>query len=156
MTRVPLSELSEFVRNVTAALALNRQNTKAVVLALVGDLGSGKTTFVQHMAKQMGIEDSVQSPTYVLMKKYKLPEGLNPMGQPRRFKTFIHIDAYRLEDPKEFETLKPEEFLNDPTTIVVIEWPERVQGVLPTPDVVLKFSAEGPRDDERMIDMIHE
>jgi tRNA threonylcarbamoyladenosine biosynthesis protein TsaE len=153
MTRVPLHELPEFVRNVTATLALNRNNTKAVVLALRGELGSGKTTFVQQLAKQMGVQDVVQSPTYVLMKKYKLPEGLNPMGQKRRFKTLVHIDAYRLEDPEEFEALRPQEFLDDPSVLVVVEWPQKLGDALPAPDFTISFSSDGAAEIERFIEV---
>jgi tRNA threonylcarbamoyladenosine biosynthesis protein TsaE len=153
MTRVPLHELPECVRNVTATLALDRQNSKAVIVALRGELGSGKTTFVQALAKQFGITKTVQSPTYVLMKKYQLPAGRNPMGQNRRFKTFIHIDAYRLNSPEEFNTLKPEEFLDDPSALVLVEWPERLEGVLRKPDLVINFSSEGASENERYIEM---
>jgi len=153
MTHVPLAELPEYVRNVMATLAINRNNTKAVVLALNGDLGAGKTTFVQALAKQMGITEQIQSPTYVLMKKYALPSGLNPFGYQRRFKTLIHIDAYRLKNAAEFAALKPEEFLNDPSVLVVIEWPERVEGALPEPDRVVKFISEGTAEGERFIDI---
>ncbi|MEK7612620.1 MAG: tRNA (adenosine(37)-N6)-threonylcarbamoyltransferase complex ATPase subunit type 1 TsaE [Patescibacteria group bacterium] len=155
MTRVPLHELPEYVRTVIASLALNRNNTKAVVVALRGELGSGKTTFAQQFARQMGVTDVVQSPTYVLMKKYALPEGLNVFGQPR-FKTLIHIDAYRLTSAEEFAALKPEEFLRDPSVIVVIEWPERVKGALPRPDLILNFSSAGTAPEERYIEMVHD
>ncbi len=153
MTHVPLPELREYVRNVMATLAIDRNNTKAVVIALKGELGAGKTTFVQALAKQMGITETIQSPTYVLMKKYKLPEGLNPFGHKRRFKTFIHIDAYRLKDAAEFAALKPEEFLNDPSNIVLIEWPERVEGALPEPDRVVTFKSEEAQEGERFIEI---
>jgi len=153
MTHVPLAELPEYMRNVMATLALERNNTKAVILALKGELGAGKTTFVQALAKQMGVTEHVQSPTYVLMKKYALPTGLNPFGHQRRFKTLIHIDAYRLKNAEEFAALKPEEFLNDPSALVLIEWPERVEGALPEPDRVLRFVSEGAQEGERFIDI---
>ena len=152
MTTVPLKELPEFARNVMATLAIDRANTKAVIIALKGELGSGKTTFVQTLARNFGITEPISSPTYVLMKKYKLPEGLNIWGAPRRFKTLIHIDAYRLENPKQFKQLKPEDFLNDPSCLVFIEWPERLAALLPTPDVTLHFS-EGTVADSREIQM---
>ncbi|HEY4501787.1 MAG TPA: tRNA (adenosine(37)-N6)-threonylcarbamoyltransferase complex ATPase subunit type 1 TsaE [Candidatus Paceibacterota bacterium] len=154
MTRVPLQELPEFVRNVMATLALDRRNTKAVVLALVGNLGAGKTTFVQALAKQMGVAEAVQSPTYVLMKSYALPAGLNRFGLVRRFKKLVHIDAYRLESPEEFDALRPGEFLDDPGALVVVEWPERLAGRLPKPDLTLKFSADDPGENERYIDAV--
>lgn len=152
MTSVPLSELPEFARNVSATINLSRTNTKAVIIALRGELGAGKTTYVQQVAKNFGITESVTSPTYVLMKKYTLPAGLNPMGQPRRFKSLVHIDAYRLENPEEFKTLKPEEFLNDPACLVLVEWPEKLGSLLPKPDITLLFKNDGI-ETARSIDM---
>lgn len=154
MQKVPLSELPEFVRNVTATLALERANTKAVVLALRGELGAGKTTFVQQLARQFGITDTLQSPTYVLMKKYAMPSGLNTFGMPRRFKTLVHIDAYRLESPQEFAALKPEEFLHDKTALVVVEWPEKVGDALPKPDLTINFSSHDAKEGERYIEVV--
>ena len=122
------------------------------MVKVTGEVGSGKTTFVQQLVRQMGNTESVVSPTYVLMKKYKLPDGLNPFGLPRRFKTIVHIDAYRLEDPAEFKALQPEEFLNDPSNLVVVEWPEKLGTLLPTPDVVLRFINDGI-EGERRIEM---
>lgn len=117
---------------------------QAFVIALRGDLGAGKTTFTQALAKELGITESVQSPTYVLMKSYPISFG--------RFTKLIHIDAYRLDTPEEFSTLKPEGFLSDPTNLVIIEWPERVEGVLPKPDIVLNFSSDGAGEEERYIE----
>lgn len=112
----------------------------AFMLALQGDLGAGKTTFTQALAKVLGVEGAVQSPTYVLMKSYPITFG--------SFTKLIHIDAYRLETPEEFAALKPESFLSDQTALVVIEWPERLLGVLPKPDITLRLSAGNPGVDE--------
>ena len=65
----------------------------------------------------------------------------------------MHIDAYRLEQSGEFAALKPEQFLNDPEALVVVEWPERVAGALPEPDLTLNFSSEGMAEGERDIEM---
>lgn len=141
MKKVPLSELQSL-----AASVLNRLPSKkegAVVVALQGDVGAGKTTFVQALARELGITATVQSPTYVLMKSYPISWG--------SFRNFIHIDAYRLNSKNEFSALKPETFLGDPRTLVCIEWPERVTGALPAPDVVLKFSSEGAGEEGRYI-----
>jgi tRNA threonylcarbamoyladenosine biosynthesis protein TsaE len=79
------------------------------------------------------------------MKRYDINFG--------RFTSLVHIDAYRFEKAEEFSALKPETFLNDPQTLVVIEWPERVEGVLPTPDLLLNFSADNAEADERYIEI---
>ena len=82
------------------------------------------------------------------MKNYALPASPLNGG---RFNTLIHIDAYRLETPEEFSALKPETFLNDHKALVVIEWPERIEGMLPVPDLVLKFSSQDVGEGERYI-----
>ncbi len=117
-------------------------------VALSGDLGAGKTTFVQALARALGIAETVQSPTYVLMKSYPIAY--------RQFTTLIHIDAYRLEKPEEFAALRPEIFLADPTNLVCIEWPEKVGEALPKPDLLLKFSSEGAEEGERYISIEQE
>ncbi len=143
MTKVALHEL----QSVAAALldSIPQDKKEAVIVALRGDLGAGKTTFVQALALSLGITDTVQSPTYVLMKTYPIAW--------RPFRTFVHIDAYRLDTPEEFRTLKPETFLSDPSALVCIEWPERVEGMLPSPDVVISLSSEGAGEKERYIEL---
>ena len=140
MTLVQKENLQGLVKEVLAKFP--NKNT-ATVLALVGELGAGKTTFVQVLAKELGVVETVQSPTYVLMKKYQIPNF--------KFQTLIHVDAYRLEKPEEFTALNPEEFLKDPSNLVCIEWPERVEGALPKPDMVIKFSSEAANEGERYI-----
>jgi tRNA threonylcarbamoyladenosine biosynthesis protein TsaE len=153
MTHVPKHELPEFARNVRSVLKLLPPQNRATVVYLQGDLGAGKTTFVQTIAKDYGIEDTVPSPTYTLMKSYDIPAGRLPSGQIRRYKKLIHIDAYRLESPKEFAALRAEEFLNEEGTIVFIEWPEKIVGVAPHPDLVLNFSADGLGESARTIEI---
>lgn len=141
--KVRHDELQAFAQGVIDAIP--RDGTRAVLVALTGDLGAGKTTLVQAIATELGIFEPVQSPTYVLMKTYNIPFG--------HFKKLIHIDAYRLKDKEEFQALKPEEFLSDPQALVCVEWPEKVAGALPTPDIVLTLSSEGAEEGERHIEM---
>jgi tRNA threonylcarbamoyladenosine biosynthesis protein TsaE len=96
----------------------------ATVIALEGDLGSGKTTFVKAVAETFGIQKTVTSPTFVIEKTYKMPKN-------ERFTHLIHIDAYRLENGTELLTLGWKEITEDPHNIIFIEWPERVAEVLP-------------------------
>jgi tRNA threonylcarbamoyladenosine biosynthesis protein TsaE len=151
METVELANLDAFAQKVLGIIRNNPLTSlgtshHATLLALHGDLGSGKTTFVQALAKALGITETLQSPTYVLMKSYDIPNAAP-------FNKLVHIDAYRLENPKQFAALKPEEFLSDPKNIVCIEWPERVEGELPNPDLVIKFSSEGMQTGERGVDM---
>ncbi len=153
MQRVFLRELSEFAGNVLATIWLDGAKEHATILALEGQLGAGKTTFVQALARRLGIKESVQSPTYVLMKSYPLDGPLTSFGEKRRFNRLVHIDAYRLENPQEFNTLKPEEFLNDPKAFVVVEWPQKLGTLLPKPDFTVRFSSEGAGEGERFIEL---
>jgi tRNA threonylcarbamoyladenosine biosynthesis protein TsaE len=95
----------------------------ATVVALQGDLGAGKTTFVKAVAEAFGIQKTVTSPTFVLEKVYKI----NGFGG---FTQLIHIDAYRLENGAELLTLGWRALIEDPQNIIFIEWPERVAEVL--------------------------
>lgn len=151
VTLVPLTELPEFARNVRAALKAAPPLPHATVVALKGDLGAGKTTFVQTLARDMGIEEPVLSPTYVLMRSYSLEGERLPNGATRRYKRLIHIDAYRLEDPEQWRQLRPEEFLNDPSALVLVEWPEKVMGVMPTPDMTITFTQNGTTTEREIV-----
>lgn len=114
----------------------------ARVVALSGELGAGKTTFTQGFARALGVREKVLSPTFVLMKIYPLKK--------KRFQRLVHIDCYRLSSAKDLILLGISEILKDPQTIVLIEWPERVQGII-TPDAVRLMFSHGKRIDERMI-----
>lgn len=96
-----------------------------LILALSGSLGAGKTTFVQALARVLGCKDVIKSPTFTLRNEYALPtSSANPPAyQPTRL---IHIDAYRIEDPREAMALGLEEDLATPGTMIAIEWPEHL------------------------------
>lgn len=152
--KVLLKNLSEFAGNVLATIWMQGPKPTATLVALRGDLGAGKTTFVQALATRLGIRDSVQSPTYVLMKTYPLEGPLTTFGEKRRFNRLVHIDAYRLSSAEEFAALKPEQFLQDPKALVVVEWPERVGDALPTADITLNFSSLAAQEGERYIEVV--
>lgn len=113
---------------------------QAVIVALSGDLGAGKTTFVQAAAEVLEVREDVTSPTFVIEKIYQLT------GQ--KFQRLIHIDAYRLESSHELEVLGFEEFLKDPGNLILLEWPEKVSELIPSEAVRVRFDIHG---DERTI-----
>ncbi len=154
MQKVPLAELTYFVRNVLAVVGMEAPKATATVIALRGDLGAGKTTFTQALARELGIADTLQSPTYVLMKSYPISFKQPFPGIEGRFDKLVHIDAYRLEKPEEFLALNPQQFLSDPKALVVVEWPEKVEGMLPSPDITINFSSEAATDGERYIEVV--
>lgn len=103
----------------------------AVVVGLSGELGSGKTSFVQGVARALGVSEHVTSPTFILERIYK--------SQISIFSHLIHIDCYRLDSASELAHLGFEQLAKDPENLILIEWPERVQEALPTEMIMLNF-----------------
>lgn len=101
------------------------QKIKTNVIGLYGDLGSGKTALTKSIAKIVGVQEEVTSPTFVIAKFYK--------GKERNL---VHIDVYRLEHFSELESLGFKEWCADSKNLVVIEWPEKVKEILPAHDHV--------------------
>jgi len=102
---------------------------EATVVGLYGNLGAGKTTFTQCVAKALSVDETVTSPTFVIEKIYGIVASSQyPVA---RFKNLIHIDAYRIEKPKELEVLGWEEIISDPTNLILVEWPERIADIMP-------------------------
>lgn len=102
-------------------------DTGATVVGLSGDLGSGKTNFAQTLGRLLGVEGNMASPTFVLEKIYDLPRG----HRVSTWRKLIHIDAYRIEREEELLHLGWEEVIKNPENLVLIEWPERVSGIMP-------------------------
>lgn len=104
----------------------------ATVFCLRGDLGGGKTTFLQGFAKGLGINDKILSPTFVILKKFRIAE----IGF---FQYFYHFDCYRIGKPEEILELGFAEIISNPKNIVAIEWPERIKKYLPKNSIKIKF-----------------
>lgn len=116
-----LDELRDIAREVVTACV---QKTNAQVIALTGDLGAGKTAFTKEIAKLLGVSHEITSPTFVIMKSYEIAS--HPF-----LKSLIHIDAYRIESDDEMRVLGFSEILSDPTRLVCIEWPEKIENLIP-------------------------
>lgn len=119
-----------------------QDDTGAVVIALSGDLGAGKTTLVQALAKQLKIAETITSPTYVVMKKYEVPQS-EATARPTRFTNLVHIDAYRIEDVDEMRVLRFAELLQEKGTIMCIEWPEHIAPLIPTDAIRVAIAIAG-------------
>ena len=115
---------------------LIKSKHRPIVLALSGELGSGKTTFIQGLAKTLGIREKVQSPTFVLAKWYALAKRFNPLRH------FIHIDAYRLESAKELNQLGFEELSANKKNLIFVEWADKVLKALPKNHPKIFFEIE--------------
>ena len=123
-----------------------RRRVRPIILALSGELGSGKTTFVRGLAAALGIREKIQSPTFVLMRTYPIQK------QFHHFHHFIHIDAYRLERPAEARRLGLADIFRDRDAVVVIEWAERIKKPIPQPAVWI-YCKHGRKLRERIIEI---
>jgi len=115
------SELAKLTKKLKANFLEKR------IISLSGDLGSGKTTLTQALAKELGVSEEVTSPTFNLLNIYDSPHG-----------QIYHFDLYRLENPEEIYNIGLEEALENHLTI--IEWPEIAKDLLPEKTITIKIS----------------
>lgn len=116
------------------------KNIQSGVIALTGDLGAGKTTFVQGFAAGLGIKEKIISPTFVLIRQHDIP---------KTGKTLFHIDLYRLENISDIKNLGLEEVLSENQNIVLIEWAEKINDLLSKNTI--KIHIEKLTEDKRLI-----
>ena len=113
------------------------------VLALYGDLGSGKTTFMQGLAKGLGITRNIISPTFIIMRTYKISGNV--------LKNLYHLDLYRIENDEQAVNLGLKDLIGDEQNVVAIEWPDKIENLLPEKRINLYF--EYLEDNKRKIRM---
>lgn len=106
------------------------------VFCLHGNLGAGKTTFIQGVAKALNIKEKITSPTFVLMKNFPLDKKLS-------FTNLYHFDCYRFDKPEEVLVLNFKEIIKNPKNLVFIEWPERIKKFIPKNAVWINFKVIG-------------
>lgn len=127
----------ELVSVVTSLISTLREvvqsKNQATVITLQGDLGAGKTTFVQTLGRALGVTETITSPTFVVMKSYELPEDPH-------WDTLVHIDAYRFEQGTEALALRLPELCSLPRTLICIEWPQRLNQYAPVATLALHFT----------------
>lgn len=143
-TRLPtLASTQVFAERIAHDLAKLPPKEGAYLIALSGDLGAGKTTFVQMLSKILGIRETVQSPTFVLARSYT-----TNVLWPKRV---LHIDAYRLEGADALRALAWEKEILNEETLILLEWPECVAPLVPSPDMTITFSVTDDRRREAMV-----
>lgn len=117
-----------------------------MILALSGPLGAGKTTFVQVLARTLGVEDRPRSPTFSLLRAYTLPT------EKQGIRRLVHVDAYRLETASDVYALDLEGEFAQPGTIVAMEWPEQVGDALSKFGVpILNIEIQPKEDGARLV-----
>jgi len=146
MEKMSITDISELeaVAQKMSDIAQAQETESAVVCALHGDLGAGKTTFTQTLARMLGVEETVTSPTFVIMKNYELTN--------QSFGKLVHIDAYRIEEIDEMRVLGFEELLGEKGTIICIEWAENITELLPENTIHVRFERDG---EKRIITIAH-
>lgn len=112
------------------------------VVAFYGDLGSGKTTLIQMIAKELGVKTPVTSPTFVIQKNYPLKDN----------NILIHIDCYRLSSPRDAEDLGFLDLFEDKNAIVLIEWAERIEELLPKGTIHIRLTEVDNNDRKVLIE----
>jgi tRNA threonylcarbamoyladenosine biosynthesis protein TsaE len=110
---------------VLAKETLKYQNPSknAFIIGLNGELGAGKTTFIQGFARGLGITKRITSPTFLIIRSYKL--------KVISYKLFYHVDCYRIERAEELNQLGFKKIISDPANIILIEWVDKIKKLLP-------------------------
>lgn len=130
------------------------------IVCLYGELGAGKTTFVQGLAKALGIEKRVISPTFILLREYEVASRQLPVARRKNnwklvagnWKHLLHLDCYRIDSEEDFKSIDLKELWQDKNNLVVIEWTERIAKILPKERIDIKF--EYISENEREITMV--
>ncbi|MDD2729800.1 tRNA (adenosine(37)-N6)-threonylcarbamoyltransferase complex ATPase subunit type 1 TsaE [Malikia sp.] len=126
-----------------AALALSPALANAT-LTLHGDLGAGKTTFVRHLLRALGVSGRIKSPTYAVVEPHRAPPAPAwPTGL-----AVSHFDFYRFGDPREWEDAGFREVFADPG-LKLVEWPEKARGLMPAPDLGIELAPQA--DESRLV-----
>jgi len=128
----------------------SRKRIGATIIALHGDLGAGKTTFVQGFMKALGVKHRITSPTFLIIRKYEISTPLR-RGLVHYHHAY-HLDLYRIHKPKELLDLGFKKIIQDQHAIVLIEWPERIKTLLPK-NTIWIILEHGKTENERIIKM---
>ncbi len=124
-------ETMDLGRQLAIDVGKKKRGEGAKIVCLYGELGSGKTTFVQGFAKGLGIMKRLVSPTFIIVRRYALPND----------KSFLyHLDLYRLQTTEELEELGLSEMFDDPDAFVLIEWAEKLGEMLPEHRIDIRCS----------------
>ncbi|MEA3449529.1 MAG: tRNA (adenosine(37)-N6)-threonylcarbamoyltransferase complex ATPase subunit type 1 TsaE [Patescibacteria group bacterium] len=105
------------------------------IIGLIGDLGAGKTIFTKGLAKGLGVQQNISSPTFNIMRLYEI----RATKTNQEIKKFCHIDAYRVESEFEIIDVGVEDFIGQKDTITVIEWADKIRNILPGRTIIINI-----------------
>lgn len=143
-----ISEIASRILDTASITGHKPSDRNATTIFLQGNLGAGKTTLTQEIARHLGISESITSPTFVILKQYKIAND----KFKECFDRLIHIDLYRLEGDEEYiknelNLLKIPDVLKDSRNLIIIEWPERLHDILVSDiSVVIESVGENARN----------
>lgn len=127
------NQTKKIAQKLAKGVLKKRPQKKAIVFGLIGDLGGGKTTFLQGFAKGLGIKEKILSPTFIIIRKSKIQNSKS------KYENFYHIDCYRIRKTKEILDLGFKKIISKPQNIVAIEWSDLIRKILPPKAIIIKF-----------------
>ncbi len=147
------TETKEFAEKLAKKILEKGTQKKAAVLALSGELGSGKTTFAQGFFEGLGIKSRATSPTFIIFRRHRIPVRGVRFSKNYKLKTtnysnVVHMDAYRIKKDAELGALGLKEIMDNPQNILLVEWAENIKKVIPRDAIKIKFS-HAKKENER-------
>lgn len=143
-----MNKITHLSNSLTETQKIAREFAKILkggeVVALYGELGTGKTVFVQAVAKQLGIKSRIKSPTFVLVRNYPLPNKKNI--------NLFHLDLYRLNSISDLKSIDINEIIEDRNNITFIEWAEKAKNYLPQKRINIYIVYKGKNQREITIE----
>ena len=123
------TETKNSAKEIAQEILKKKSQKTSFVIGLKGELGSGKTTFVQGFAKGLGIKEKILSPTFVIYRKFRIKNS----------KYFYHFDCYRIKRAKDILNLDFKEIISNPENIVVVEWADKIKKIMPKNTLWISF-----------------
>jgi tRNA threonylcarbamoyladenosine biosynthesis protein TsaE len=124
-----LTETKDLAKEIAQGILKKGVQKRAFVIGLKGELGSGKTSFIQGFAKGLGIKEKILSPTFVIYRKFKI----------RNSKYFYHFDCYRIQKAKDILDLNFKEIISNPENIILVEWADKIKKIMPQNSLWIHF-----------------
>lgn len=136
-------ETKALAKSLAESVLKEKPKKNALIIGFQGDLGAGKTIFIKSFIRALGVKHRITSPTFLISRRFALPKTSN-------YENVFHVDAYRITETKELKEVGIDKAIKNPGNIVLIEWADRVRGVLPKGTVWVKFK-HGEREEQRYI-----